>query len=101
MKKLIILAVVLPFTVMAQNPQSGPANMPDMGELFLQQLDENGDGKVTLDEFRKPTDENFQIMDRDKNGEVTAEEARNFARVMMQRQHYMQQQMSPRPNLPR
>ena len=101
MNKLLILAALVPLTAFAQNPQGGSADMPDMGELFLQQLDENGDGKVTLDEFRKPGDRKFQYMDRDKDGVITAEEARDFARMMLQRMQYMQQQMRPRPNLPR
>lgn len=101
MKRLIFLAALLPFVALAQNQQPGVGSMPDMGELFLQQMDENGDGKVTLDEFRKPVDQKFHAMDRDKDGVVTAEEARNFARMMLQRMQHMQQQMRPQQNLPR
>ena len=98
MKSVITFVVtLLPFCVLAQNP---PAEMPDMGELFLQQMDENDDGKVTYEEFSRPSQMRFRAMDRDQDGVVTAEEARVFARMMMQRmqqmQRSMQQQSMPR-----
>ena len=103
MKYSLLLVAFLPFVALAQAP-AGPAEMmPDMGELFLEQMDADKDGKVTLDEFRKPSDEQFAFMDTNKDGVVTADEARAYARMMMQRMQQMQQnirrsqqQMMPR-----
>jgi Ca2+-binding EF-hand superfamily protein len=76
---------------MAQAPAGPAVDMPDMGQLFLDDMDINKDGKVTLAEFRKPSDDQFAFMDTNKDGSVTADEARAFARVMMQRMQQMQQ----------
>ena len=88
MKNIIFLALVFPFAVFAQMPTGG---MPDMGQMFLQQMDANHDGQVTLAEFRQPSDQQFAMMDGNKDGAVSAAEARAFSRMMMQRMQQMQQ----------
>ena len=99
MKLPIFIAIaLLPFCVLAQNP---PENMPDMGALFLQKMDGNGDGKVTLEEFSKPVEMKFRAMDYDHDGVITAEEARKFARMMMQRMQQMQRSIQQQQTMPR
>jgi len=71
--------------------------MPDPGETFVKNLDKDGDGKVSLDEFEQPTKESFAAMDA--NGDGVADEAEATAyfeqmRVKMQeRMQQIQQQM--------
>jgi Ca2+-binding EF-hand superfamily protein len=64
--------------------------MPDPGETFVKNLDQNGDGKIDLDEFSRPTVESFNRMDSDGDGFATKEEATAFFEEM---QKQMQQQM--------
>jgi Ca2+-binding EF-hand superfamily protein len=90
MKNLLFIALFVPIVAFAQAPAS---DMPDMGQVFLQQLDADKDGKVTQAEFRAPRDKTFSIMDTNKDGVVDADEARDFSRMMMQRMQQMQQQM--------
>ena len=93
-----IVIALFPLGVLAQNP---PAKMPDMGDLFLQQMDGNGDGKVTMEEFSKPVEMKFRAMDYDHDGVITADEARKFARMMMQRMQQMQRSMQQQRSMPR
>ena len=90
MKNTLFIVLFVPMLAFAQEPTS---NMPDMGQVFLQQLDADKDGKVTQAEFRAPRDKTFGIMDSNKDGAVDANEARDFSRMMMQRMQQMQQQM--------
>ncbi|TVQ92345.1 MAG: EF-hand domain-containing protein [Chromatiaceae bacterium] len=64
--------------------------MPDPGETFIANLDQNGDGRVDLDEFKRPTIEAFQRMDADGDGFATYEEATAFFQQMRQQ---MEEQM--------
>ena len=64
--------------------------MPDPGETFVKNLDQNGDGKIDMDEFSQPTAESFKRMDSDGDGFATNEEATVFFDEM---QKQMQQQM--------
>lgn len=99
MKFVTFIAIaLLPFCALAQN---SPENMPDMGALFLQQMDGNGDGKVTLEEFSKPVEMKFRAMDYNHDGVITAEEARQFARMMMQRMQQMQRTIQQQQSIPR
>ena len=90
MKKLILLTLILPFSSFAQMPAGG---MPNMGQMFLQQFDANQDGNVTLQEFRRPSDQQFGVMDHNKDGAVSPAEAQAFSEVMMERMMRMRQQM--------
>lgn len=89
--KPIVTALLLSaaFPLMAQ--QQG-ANTPSPSEMFMQQMDANKDGQITLEEFQRPTNEQFKFMDKDGNGAVTAEEADAFHQQMQQRMQQMQMQ---------
>jgi hypothetical protein len=95
MRHILLLVMLMPLSVFAQNP---PA---DMGQVFIEQRDVDKDGKVTLDEFRQPADNKFKMMDRNNDGAVTADEARNFARMMLQRMQQMQRMMQQQRQMPR
>lgn len=89
-KTLIILtfACTPAFAQQGQMPQ-----MPDLETVFFQQFDANGDGQVTREEFLKPTEAQFDHMDRDKNGALDTAEVRAFNDEMKQRMQDMQRQM--------
>lgn len=84
----LLLCAALP--VMAQQPG---ANAPSPTQMFMQQMDANQDGQITLEEFQRPTNEQFKYMDQDGNGAVTAEEAEAFHQQMQQRMQQRMQQM--------
>ena len=52
MKYSLLLAALLPMTATAQAPAN--SDMPDMGQVFLEQFDTDKDGKVTLAEAEVP-----------------------------------------------
>ncbi len=89
-KMLIALAIICPpaFAQQGQMPQ-----MPDLGEMFFNQFDENRDGSVSRDEFLKPTEAQFDHMDRDKNGALDQAEVKAFNDEMQSRMQEMQRQM--------
>jgi Ca2+-binding EF-hand superfamily protein len=64
--------------------------MPDPGETFVKNLDENGDGQIDRGEFEAPTVASFERMDTNDDGVATNEEATAFFEDMQQR---MQEQM--------
>lgn len=64
--------------------------MPDPGETFVKNLDQDGDGQVSLEEFEQPTIDSFNRMDADGDGFATKEEATAFFDEM---QRQMQEQM--------
>lgn len=64
--------------------------MPDPGETFVKNLDKDGDGKISPEEFEQPTVESFERMDADGDGFATKEEAAAFFEQM---QRQMQEQM--------
>ncbi|MFP4062174.1 MAG: EF-hand domain-containing protein [Halochromatium sp.] len=77
--------------------------MPDPGETFVKNLDQNDDGKVDASEFERPTVESFQRMDADDDGFATKEEATAFFDEMQremqeQMQKMQQQQGAPNPH---
>ncbi len=76
--------------------------MPDPGETFVKNLDSDGDGKVSPDEFEQPTVESFQRMDSDGDGLATQEEAGAFfdemQRQLQQQMQQMQQQGAANPH---
>ncbi|MEW6127637.1 MAG: hypothetical protein AB1757_11425 [Acidobacteriota bacterium] len=56
---------------------------PRTGETLVKFLDANGDSKLSKDEFAKMVS-SFNALDKDKNGEITAEEGNEFNRVLTQ-----------------
>ncbi len=77
--------------------------MPDPGETFVNNLDKDGDGKISPDEFEQPTVESFQRMDSDGDGLATQEEAGEFfdemqRQLQQQMQQMQQQQGTPNPH---
>ncbi len=58
---------------LAQDPAATPGGSP--ADAFMQQLDKDGDGKVSLDEAKAPQKEQFTKMDTDGNGTLDATEA--------------------------
>jgi len=72
----IILAMLLGGTaaaVSAQPPQEGGTQDP--AQAFIDQLDEDGDGKVSLEEALQPQGPRFSEVDADGDGIITADEA--------------------------
>ena len=80
MKRLPLLVAILLMTTNAM-----PQGMPDMGAMFLRQFDANNDGKVTRDEFIKPSEAQFERMDSNHDGAVDAAELDAMKAQMMQR----------------
>lgn len=76
-----IAAVVATPAAFAQMPHG----MPNLGDMFLKQFDANHDGKVTRDEFIKPTEAQFDHMDTNGDGAVDASELETMQTEMMQR----------------
>jgi Ca2+-binding EF-hand superfamily protein len=64
--------------------------MPDPGETFIKNLDQNADGQVDPSEFEQPTAASFKRMDADGDGYATKDEATAFFDEM---QRQMQEQM--------
>lgn len=94
MKKTLIALTLFSTPVLAQQPpmQQMP-QMPDLEKVFFEQFDTNKDGVVSKEEFLQPTVEQFNHMDRDKNGALDSAEVRAFNDEMKQRMQEMQRQM--------
>ena len=71
MKKTTIALALICAPVFAQQDQM--PQMPDLGELFFKQFDADKNGQVS-----KPTEEQFDHMDRDKNGALDQAEVKAF-----------------------
>lgn len=71
--------------------------MPDPGQTFVKNLDTDGDGQVSLEEFEQPTEESFAAMDTNGDGTADAAEAAAYFEQMQaemqERMRQMQQQM--------
>lgn len=89
-KVLIALTFICPaaFAQQGQMPQ-----MPNLDEMFFKQFDTNQDGMVSKEEFLKPTEAQFDHMDRDKNGALDQAEVKAFNDEMKKRMQEMQRQM--------
>ncbi|MCL4201680.1 MAG: VCBS repeat-containing protein [Pirellulaceae bacterium] len=75
--QVIIVAVLVSGSMSALSGAQEPAQQPrggDLGDRF-RQLDRNGDGKVSAEEFPGPL---VQQMDQNSDGFVTLDEARSF-----------------------
>jgi Ca2+-binding EF-hand superfamily protein len=93
-RTLIALVFASPLALAQQPPQQGqmPA-MPDLEQMFFQQFDTNQDGVVSKQEFLKPTEAQFDHMDKDGNGNLDRNEVKAFNEEMERRMQEMQRQM--------
>jgi Ca2+-binding EF-hand superfamily protein len=74
---LALCAAVAASNALAQSPApgAGPSDKPP-AEAFMQQLDTDNSGTVSLEEAKAPQREQFNKMDKDGNGTIDAAEAR-------------------------
>lgn len=94
MKKTIAMLSLISLPAFAQQPQMPQMpQMPDLETLFMKQFDTNNDGKVSKDEFMKPTEEQFAHMDSNHDGALDAAEVKAFNNEMQQRMQELQRQM--------
>jgi Ca2+-binding EF-hand superfamily protein len=75
---------------------AAPALAQDPAEGFLQNFDADGDGKVSLQEFKAPQvqsiEEQFRYMDKNQDGALDTDEIAGFHDEMRQRMEQMHQQ---------
>lgn len=91
MKKIII---AFAFACTPAIAQQGPMpQMPNLEEMFFKQFDTNQDKRVSKDEFLKPTEAQFDHMDRDKDGALDESEVKAFNQEMQKRMQEMQRKM--------
>ena len=93
MKTSIIAAMFFSAPVLAQQPPMGQQQMPDLEGMFFQQFDKDQDGKVSKAEFLRPTEAQFDHMDRNNDGVIDRAEVQAFNKEMQQRLEEMQRQM--------
>ncbi len=98
MKKIIIALTLLSAPVLAQ--QQPMPQMPNLEELFFKQFDTDQDGQVSKQEFLKPTEAQFDHMDRNKDGMLDKAEVKAFNDEMKQRVQEMQRQMQQQGGAP-
>jgi Ca2+-binding EF-hand superfamily protein len=99
-KKSIIAAMFLSATVLAQQPPMGQQQMPDLEGMFFQQFDKDQDGTVSKAEFLRPTEAQFDHMDRNDDGVIDRAEVQAFNEEMQQRLEEMQRQMQKPGGMP-
>jgi Ca2+-binding EF-hand superfamily protein len=97
-KKIIIALTLLSAPVLAQ--QQPMPQMPNLEELFFKQFDTDQDGQVSRQEFLKPTEAQFDHMDRNKDGVLDKSEVKAFNDEMKQRVQEMQRQMQQQGGAP-
>lgn len=90
MKKIVIALSLLAAPALAQ--QQMP-QMPDLDQIFFKQFDTNQDGQVSREEFLKPTEAQFDYMDRNKDGALDQAEVKAFNEEMKQRMEEIRKQM--------
>ncbi|MCB1790741.1 MAG: hypothetical protein KDJ27_04805 [Gammaproteobacteria bacterium] len=95
MKKIILALAIASTPAIAQQVQ-----MPNLDELFFKQFDTNQDGQVAKAEFMKPTEAQFDHMDKDKNGALDKAEVQAFNNEMQQRLQELQQRMQQQGGMP-
>lgn len=89
MKRLTLTTLMLlSASALAQQPQ-----MPNLEEMFFKQFDNDNDGQVSRAEFLKPTEAQFEHMDRNHNGALDQAEVTAFNAEMKQRMEEMRQRM--------
>lgn len=87
-KAFIVLALCIAPAFAQQPPQ-----MPNLEEMFFKQFDADGNGSVSKEEFMKPTEAQFDHMDKNSDGNLDAAEVQAFNAEMKQRMQQLQQQM--------
>ena len=79
MQKITPIAVIALVSAVVATSAFGQEATPEQAaspaDAFMQQLDTDGDGKVTLDEAKAPQKEQFTKMDTDGGGTITGDEA--------------------------
>ena len=68
-----ILALLLAGNTQAETPQPITA-----GDAFMHHYDSDKNGKISLEEFQAPAARQFEQMDADADGSISAEEATAF-----------------------
>ena len=68
-----LLTLLLAGTTLAETP--GPAAA---GDAFMHHYDSDKDGKISLEEFQAPAARQFEEMDANGDGSISAEEATAF-----------------------
>ena len=71
---LTILALLLAGNALAEETPK-PVSA---GDAFMHHYDSDGDGKISLQEFQAPAARQFEVMDANADGSVSAEEATAF-----------------------
>lgn len=99
MKTTLFALVLISSPALAQQGQV--PMKPDLDAIFFQQFDSDKDGQVSKAEFLRPTEAQFDHMDKDKNGLLDAAEVKAFNEEMNQRMQQMQRQMNQQQGMPR
>ena len=68
-----ILALLLAGNTLAETPEPITA-----GDAFMHHYDSDKNGKISLEEFQAPAARQFEQMDADADGSISAEEATAF-----------------------
>ena len=79
----IALAATLSFSALAQEPGYGkPGPRGDGPRGMMQRVDTDGDGRITLEEFKAPQERQFAMLDANGDGVIDKDEfgARRMAR---------------------
>ncbi len=66
-------------------------------KIFVQQLDTDKSGGVSLEEFLAPQKKKFQYIDANKDGAISEQEAANFFRELQKRMQQFQQKTQAPP----
>ncbi|MGB5834957.1 MAG: EF-hand domain-containing protein [Thiohalocapsa sp.] len=72
---LVALCSVVAASLAMSQEDASPDQAGTPADAFMQELDKNADGKVSLDEAKGPQKEQFEKMDTDGSGSISADEA--------------------------
>jgi Ca2+-binding EF-hand superfamily protein len=68
-----LLTLLLAGNTLAESPKPAAA-----GDAFMHHYDSDKDGKISLEEFQAPAARQFQEMDANADGSISADEATAF-----------------------